>query len=79
MVLHERSEESCIRAVGLHGVDTVHEVADTPTGGLEGLCHPEVLRIVQDTTHVFLRGIVSHLINFMKGILKNSYVECELT
>jgi hypothetical protein len=26
-----------------------------------------ILPLVQDTTHVFLRGIVSHLINFMKA------------
>jgi hypothetical protein len=67
VVLHEGSKKSRVRAVGFHGVDAVHEVADAPTGRLESLCHPKVLRIVQDTAHVLLRIMVRCRFNFMEA------------
>jgi len=70
VILHKWAEESGIWAVGLHCINSIHEIADTPTSRPKCLSDPEVTkcslvlqtskrrmslrRIIQDATHILL-------------------------
>ena len=40
MVLHERTQQGRVGAVRPHGINAVHQIADTAGGGLKRLSYP---------------------------------------
>lgn len=53
MILQERSEEICIRAFRLHGIDTVLKGADTAASIFECLSNPIVATILLEREGVW--------------------------